>query len=155
MLQGTGEHEAFIIQSRSSSILESGKNEITPGFVGIISNDLTKIDHRTKIDEKESSLFVYIRPFSSHGKRLSVTIRVKLRSKQKTPVSHLMTQKVLVTLRKQKWEVEPEQSARQVLASLDLDPERFLLILNGEMVQEDAWLRAGDHLKLAAIISGG
>ncbi len=66
-----------------------------------------------------------------------------------------MTQKVLVTLRKQKWEVEPEQSARQVLASLDLDPERFLLILNGEMVQEDAWLRAGDHLKLAAIISGG
>jgi len=66
-----------------------------------------------------------------------------------------MTQKVLVTLRKQSWEVAPGQTARQILASLDLNPERFLLIRNGEIVQEDVRLQAGDHLKLAAFISGG
>ncbi len=66
-----------------------------------------------------------------------------------------MTQKVLVTLRKQSWEVAPGQTARQILAALDLDPERFLLIRNGEIVWDDVRLEAGDHLKLAAIISGG
>lgn len=66
-----------------------------------------------------------------------------------------MNEKVLVTLRKQKWEVEPGQTARQILAALDVPAENVILIRNGEIVDEEALLRAGDHLRLAVIISGG
>jgi len=66
-----------------------------------------------------------------------------------------MNKKVLVTLRKQKWEVEPGQTARRIIESLDLAPANFLIIRNGEIVDEDTLLLAGDRLKLAAIISGG
>ena len=66
-----------------------------------------------------------------------------------------MNEKVLVTLRKQKWEVEPGQTARQILAALDVPAENVILIRNGEIVDEETLLRAGDHLRLAVIISGG
>jgi sulfur carrier protein ThiS len=66
-----------------------------------------------------------------------------------------MNEKVLVTLRKQKWEVEPGQTARQILAALDVPAENVILIRNDEIVDEETLLRAGDHLRLAVIISGG
>ncbi len=66
-----------------------------------------------------------------------------------------MTEKVTVTLRKQKWEVEPGKSARKIMEELDLNPENFLTIRNGELVDESVRLKAGDHLKLVAVISGG
>ena len=66
-----------------------------------------------------------------------------------------MNEKVLVTLRKQKWEVEPGQTARQILAALDVPAENVILIRNSEIVDEEALLQAGDHLRLAVIISGG
>ncbi len=66
-----------------------------------------------------------------------------------------MNEKVTVTLRKQKWEVEPGKSARQVIQELGLNPENYLTIRNGELVDDSVRLRAGDHLKLAAVISGG
>ena len=66
-----------------------------------------------------------------------------------------MSEKVTVTLRKQKWEVEPGKSARQVMEALGLNPENFLTIRNGQLVDDSTRLKAGDHLKLAAIISGG
>lgn len=66
-----------------------------------------------------------------------------------------MNKKVFVTLRKQKWEVEPGQTAHQVILALDLDPDQFLIIRNGKIEDADARLEAGDHLRLAAIISGG
>ena len=66
-----------------------------------------------------------------------------------------MGEKVLVTLRKQKWEIEPGKSARQIMKDLGLNPENFLTIRNGELVDDSVRLQAGDHLKLVAIISGG
>jgi len=66
-----------------------------------------------------------------------------------------MNEKVIVTLRKQKWEVEPGQSARRVMEELGLNPENYLTIRNGELVDDSVRLKAGDHLKLAAVISGG
>jgi len=66
-----------------------------------------------------------------------------------------MSEKVTVTLRKQKWEMDPGKSARQIMEELDLNPENFLIIRNGELVDDSVRLKAGDHLKLAAVISGG
>jgi len=67
----------------------------------------------------------------------------------------MKTQKVLVSLRQERWEAEPGQSARQVLLARNLDPNRYLLIRNGEIVDEQVVLQAGDKLRIAAIISGG
>lgn len=66
-----------------------------------------------------------------------------------------MSKKVLVTLRKQKWEVEPGKSARKIMEELDLNPENFLTIRNGDLVDDSVRLQAGDHLRLVAVISGG
>jgi len=66
-----------------------------------------------------------------------------------------MSEKVLVTLRKQKWEVEPGKTARKIMQELDLNPENFLTIRNGELVDDSVRLQAGDTLKLVAVISGG
>jgi sulfur carrier protein ThiS len=66
-----------------------------------------------------------------------------------------MSEKVLVTLRKQKWEVEPGKTARQIMESLDLNPESFLTLRNGQLVDDSERLQAGDHLRLVAVISGG
>ncbi len=66
-----------------------------------------------------------------------------------------MNEKVLVSLRKQRWQMEPGQSARQIILALGLDPKRFLIIRNGQVADLDATLEAGDELRLAAIISGG
>ena len=68
-----------------------------------------------------------------------------------TPTS----QKVKVTLRKQQWEVEPGKSARQIMQELDLNPENFLTMVNDQLVDDSTRLKAGDHLKLIAVISGG
>ena len=62
---------------------------------------------------------------------------------------------VLVTLRKQQWEVPPGQTAREIMLGLGLEPDRYLIIRNGQVVSEDVRLEAGDRLKLAAIIAGG
>ncbi len=62
---------------------------------------------------------------------------------------------VVVTLRKQRWEVEPGQTARQIMKSLGLNPENYLTMVNGQLVDDSIRLKAGDHLKLVAVISGG
>ncbi len=62
---------------------------------------------------------------------------------------------VLVTLRKQRWQVEPGKTARQVIQSLDLNPENYLTMVNGQLTDDSVRLKAGDHLKLVAVISGG
>ena len=66
-----------------------------------------------------------------------------------------MSEKVLVTLRKQKWEVEPGKSARRIIEELDMNPENYLTLRNGELVDDSVRLQAGDHLRLVAVISGG
>ncbi len=62
---------------------------------------------------------------------------------------------VLVTLRKQRWEVEPGKTARQIMEDLGLNPENYLTMINGQLVDDSTRLKPGDHLKLVAVISGG
>ncbi len=65
------------------------------------------------------------------------------------------SEKVLVTLRKQQWQVEPGKTARQIMQELDLNPENYLTMINGQLTDDSARLKAGDRLKLVAVISGG
>jgi sulfur carrier protein ThiS len=41
------------------------------------------------------------------------------------------------------------------MEELDLNPENFLTIRNGDLVDDSTRLLAGDHLRLVAVISGG
>jgi len=71
------------------------------------------------------------------------------------PMTEQPTDKVLVTLRKERWQVEPGKTARQIMEELDLNPENFLTMINGQLTDDSTRLKAGDHLKLIAVISGG
>jgi sulfur carrier protein ThiS len=70
-------------------------------------------------------------------------------------MSEQTSDKVLVTLRKERWQVEPGKTARQVMQELDLNPENYLTMINGQLVDDSTRLKPGDHLKLVAVISGG
>lgn len=66
-----------------------------------------------------------------------------------------MSDKVIVTLRKEQWEAEPGKTARQIIEERGLNPENFLTMINGQLVDDSTRLKPGDHLKLVAVISGG
>ncbi len=38
---------------------------------------------------------------------------------------------------------------------LNLSPEAHLLVRNGELLNENDWLKDGDEIKIVAVISGG
>nr|WP_290665277.1 MoaD/ThiS family protein [Ardenticatena sp.] len=64
-------------------------------------------------------------------------------------------EKVKVVLRRQEWEVEPGMTAKQLLQHLGLNPQSYLVTVNGELVSEDTRLQPGDFVRLVAVISGG
>lgn len=66
-----------------------------------------------------------------------------------------MSEKVTVELRRQKWEVEPGKTARETIKELQLNPESYLIVRNGEMITDDTILKPGDEVLLVAAISGG
>ncbi len=62
---------------------------------------------------------------------------------------------VKLTLRDKEYEVRPNQTLKLTLKFLDLQPEAYLAVLNGELITEDHVLREGMVIKLVAVISGG
>ncbi|MCL4562650.1 MAG: MoaD/ThiS family protein [Chloroflexi bacterium] len=62
---------------------------------------------------------------------------------------------VKITLREQEFEARPGQTVRQALETLQLPPESFLAVREGELITEDEVLREGQTIKLVAVISGG
>jgi sulfur carrier protein ThiS len=62
---------------------------------------------------------------------------------------------VKLTLRGKEYEVRPNQTLKQALKSLGLQPEAYLAVLSGEMITDDRVLREGQEVKLVAVISGG
>jgi sulfur carrier protein ThiS len=62
---------------------------------------------------------------------------------------------VTLTLRDKEFEARPNQTLKQTLKSLGLQPEAYLAVLNGELITEDHILREGMQVKLVAVISGG
>ncbi len=66
-----------------------------------------------------------------------------------------MTIKIII--RKNEYFLEPSKnlSVKSAMAQLDILPESFLAIRNGEILTEHEPLRDGDTVKLIPVISGG
>jgi sulfur carrier protein ThiS len=58
-------------------------------------------------------------------------------------------------LRGEELETRPNQTLNQSLKSLNLQPPAYLAVLEGELITGDQVLRAGQTVKLVAVVSGG
>jgi sulfur carrier protein len=63
---------------------------------------------------------------------------------------------IKLILRKKEYQLEGKTiQVKQALAELSLSPESYLLVRNGELLNENDWLKDGDEIKIVAVISGG
>jgi len=63
---------------------------------------------------------------------------------------------IRLILRKQEFHLEEKSiQVKQALHQLNLSPEAHLLVRDGELLNENDWLRDGDQVKIVAVISGG
>jgi sulfur carrier protein ThiS len=60
-----------------------------------------------------------------------------------------------VVHRDREYEATGGATARDVLLKLGLDPEAFLVLSNGKLVDDSAILKDDDEVKLVAVVSGG
>jgi sulfur carrier protein ThiS len=59
-------------------------------------------------------------------------------------------------LRKQELALEGKSiQVKQALQQLNLSPEAHLLVRNGDLLNENDWLKDGDEVKVVPVISGG
>jgi sulfur carrier protein ThiS len=62
---------------------------------------------------------------------------------------------IKVTYRNKQWEVPGQQTVREVIEEVGLDPAMVLAVRNGKLVLDSEVLGDDDELKLIAVISGG
>jgi sulfur carrier protein len=63
---------------------------------------------------------------------------------------------IKLVLRKQEFELDGKSiQVKQALEQLRLSPEAYLLVRNGDLLNENDWLKDGDVIKIVAVISGG
>lgn len=63
---------------------------------------------------------------------------------------------IKLTLRKKEYELEGKSiQVKMALQQLNLSPEAYLLVRDGELLNENDWLKDGDVVKIVAVISGG
>ena len=63
---------------------------------------------------------------------------------------------IKLILRKQEYQLEEKSiQVKQALQQLNLSPEAHLLVRNGDLLNENDYLREGDVIKIVAVISGG
>lgn len=63
---------------------------------------------------------------------------------------------IKLILRKKEYQIEGKSvQVKQALEQFNLSPEAHLLIRDGELLNENDWLRDGDMVKIVAVISGG
>ena len=63
---------------------------------------------------------------------------------------------IKLILRKKEYELEGQTiMVKQALRQLELSPESYLLVRDGELLNENDVLRDGDLVKIVAVISGG
>jgi sulfur carrier protein len=61
-----------------------------------------------------------------------------------------------LTLRKKEFQLEETSiQVKTALQKLNLSPEAYLLVRDGELLNENDWLKDGDRVKIVAVISGG
>lgn len=66
-----------------------------------------------------------------------------------------MENSIQIRYRNQIYELEPGLTLLEALEKLDIDPESVLAIREGEMIGGSYRLKAGDEVRLVAVISGG
>ena len=63
---------------------------------------------------------------------------------------------ILLTLRKQEFQLDGTTiQVKAALQKLNLSPEAHLLVRDGELLNENDYLKDGDKIKIVAVISGG
>jgi sulfur carrier protein ThiS len=62
---------------------------------------------------------------------------------------------IKIILRKTEYTVEKEMSLKQMYKELNLLPESYLAVRNGELIPEAELLKDNDEIKLVPVISGG
>ncbi len=63
---------------------------------------------------------------------------------------------IKLMLRKQEFQLEGKSiQVKDAFQRLQLSPEAHLLVRNGELLNENDWLKDGDEIKIVAVISGG
>ncbi len=63
---------------------------------------------------------------------------------------------IKLTLRKKEYELEGKSiQVKMALQQLNLSPEAYLLVREGELLNENDFLKDGDVVKIVAVISGG
>ncbi len=60
-----------------------------------------------------------------------------------------------VRFRDREWTFEERKQVRQLLKELGFSPQTHLVVRNGQLVTEDAWLEPEDEVKIVPVISGG
>jgi sulfur carrier protein len=63
--------------------------------------------------------------------------------------------KAILQLRDEVFEVRAGMTVRAALLKLDIPPESVLATRNQELITDDELLKAGDHVRLLPVISGG
>ncbi len=65
------------------------------------------------------------------------------------------TDMIEIVFRTKKFEVKDNITARDALKKIGVEPEGVLVVVNGQLTTDDVVLRAGDKVKLVAVVSGG
>jgi sulfur carrier protein ThiS len=63
---------------------------------------------------------------------------------------------IKLVLRKKEFLLEAKSiQVKQALKQLNLSPEAYLLVRDGDLLNENDWLSDGDEIKVVPVISGG
>jgi sulfur carrier protein ThiS len=63
---------------------------------------------------------------------------------------------IRLKLRKQEFQIDAKSiQVKQIFQQLELSPEAHLLVRNGELLNDNDWLRDGEEIKIVPVISGG
>ncbi len=62
---------------------------------------------------------------------------------------------ITVTYRDKKWEVPGQQTVREVIQQVGMDPATVLAVRNGKLALDSELLGDDDEIKLIAVIAGG
>jgi sulfur carrier protein ThiS len=62
---------------------------------------------------------------------------------------------VTVTYRDKAWEMKAGSTVRHIIEKAGLNPESFLAVRDGKLINEATLTEDGDVIKLVAVVSGG